>query len=216
MDLTFEKWKENVEKSNELFANATPAEKIVMVAKDVLQLCSLKYLIPKTGNYVLIGLPADLKGGDSYREKPLPEEMSTLLKEVELPYCQVCAIGGAMVATTIRLNKVPLNSSQSPCCLDDDELYVGYSGVRSSGMSERAREVFPKELLSEMERAFETGDYGYGDAGKAAQRFEAIYQNLVENQGKKFTAYADWSNDYSIFFKAGQTVWHEEMKHAET
>jgi hypothetical protein len=58
-------------------------------------------------------------------------------------------------------------------------------------MSARAREVFTNSLLELMEKAFEGGDFGYGKLNQGTSRLRAIYQNLIDNKGQRFTRYRD-------------------------
>lgn len=165
-----------IEKSNEKFAKATQDQRILMVAKDVLSLLDLERIKAQWGRYF------------SMDTSKLPEKMtskkcevSKLLKMPELPACNVCAIGGAMMASTLRLNKVKVDASY---CVEEV-----YNEGETGTMSERAEDVFPAEMLKCMEDAFEGGDFGYARLVKVETRLRAIYQNLVDNKGKCFTHY---------------------------
>jgi hypothetical protein len=100
-----------------------------------------------------------------------------------------------MVTSTLRLNDVSV--SKSNLTAEYGSLrYFGYNsedddfdGNTEDQMSARARDVFPEDLLRDMEQAFENGAYGYHRLKSAKGRLVAIYQNLVENKGKTFTYY---------------------------
>ena len=168
----------SIEKSNKEFGKASQAKKIVMVAKDVLTLLALGRVKVQSGTYVHADL-TDFKSPELEHG-----QLSDLLKDADMPSCNVCAIGGAMVATTMRLNKVPIGTV---VC------WEGLEGFFEEGeedtMSARAEEVFSGELLRLMEDAFEVGGYGYNALKSYKGRLQAIYKNLVKNKGKKFTHY---------------------------
>jgi hypothetical protein len=168
-----------IERSNEKFAKGKPHERIVMVAKDVLAMLALGRLKAQTGTYVHVELE-DTALLESVQEEGC--QVSDLLKNPALPPCDVCAIGGVMVAATLRLNKVRFEPGSS-------DLSDGFSEDEKDTMSARAEDVFPAELLRIMEEAFEEGSFNYERLSSDSGRLRAIYTNLVENKGKCFTHY---------------------------
>jgi hypothetical protein len=174
----FQKLIARIERSNKAFSKAGPAEKIVMVASDILELLSLKRINATPGTYVALPEPP----GEV-------NEVSDFLKLPRVPACDVCAIGAAMVAATIRLNRVKLVRDEYGQAMIDAVFTTGADDARmSSGMSRRALSVFPKELLREMEDAFESEHHGY-EQFESRDRLRAIYKNLVKNKGRKFTTH---------------------------
>lgn len=188
----FQQLVKRIEGSNKAFAKASKAQKIVIVAKDVLAILAARRIKAVTGTYVsLERVPqAHLDG---------LKDMSELMKLPSLPACNVCAIGAAMFATTLRLDHVPIESYNSCSGPGFDDLSADYSEGDSCGMtsdmSERARDVFPHSLLRCMEYAFEEREHGYNKTA-ASGRLKDIYTNLVKNKGKKFTDR-----------KTGEVVW---------
>jgi len=162
----FQKLVARIERSNKTFKNASPAKKIVMVAQDVLGLLDLKRISPIKGYYV-----------DLYDDDRLSKfkDLSEYLKLPRIPACRVCAIGAGMVAATIRLNNVPASDT-----------YIAFWD-NENAMSNQTMSVFPIPLLRSMEGAFEHQFYGYEQNNEG--RLRAIYENLIENKGKKFTEY---------------------------
>ena len=174
----FTKFVKQVEQSNKTFAKASREQKIVMVAKDVLQMLDLGRIKARHGEYFSVNRGK----AATYRQV----QASTLLKLPELPACNVCAIGGAMVAATLRLNKAMLQDGEPAYWPGDPHMsrvYVGYYDNSADDMAARANEVFGTTMLRMMEEAFEYGDFGYGAARRGTVRLRAIYENIVKNGG---------------------------------
>lgn len=178
----------NIKRTNKTFQKASIDKRIVMVSKDVLSLLDIRRMKAKHGTYVrLRGNAMHKLKGDSY-------QMSDLLAMPNLPSCQVCAIGAGMVAATLRLNAVEVDAPKYGVCTAYD--YGNKDeGELEKGMSDNARAAFPDELLRAMEQAFEGGSHGYYNVAHGEKRLRAIYQNLIDNKGKKFTAHDDPSYD---------------------
>lgn len=174
-----------IENSNEKFAKATPAQKIVMVAKDVIKLLDTGRAKATHGIY--FELPR-YEMADFTITKEIPKEigigrqLSEVLKMPDLPACNVCAIGAGMLAATMRLNKVRVKDNLS---YGLTETYNTSPGKDT--MSSRVQGVFGNDLLREMEDAFEEGQHGYHRIKGAEARIRNIYQNLIDNKGKCFT-----------------------------
>jgi hypothetical protein len=173
-----------IQRSNKKFESATSAQKIVMVAQDVLALLTLQRIEAEHGTYVRVPQVEKVKVNEDGNCS-----MQDVFKMPDLPACHVCAIGSAQVAAVLRLNKV-----EAPA----DEVRLGkwYSynsnhlNDSDDQISERTQEVFPDSLLREMETAFENGSYDYGKIKTPKLRLRAIYQNLIDNKGC-FTYYKD-------------------------
>lgn len=183
----FQKLVKTIERSNDKFSQASRSQKILMVARDVLKMLELNRIQATKGSYVVI--PALQQEGE---EKKGSCQLSDILKMPELPTCNVCAIGGAMVATTLRLNKVKVDCQKvfgRGFLYQDreDRSDKGLSFKTDYDMSIRTESVFPNILLRVMESAFEIGSFGYET--ETDSRLRNIYQNLVDNKGRKFTWY---------------------------
>lgn len=166
-----------IKRSNKVFNKATTDKRILMVAKDVIQLLNLDRIKATSNEYVVL----KSKLLNKYRQ------VSDLLKMPEFPACKVCAIGGAMVASTMRLNDV---NTIAGTIIGRDKIRFGFNTFDSNGMQLNAMSIFPEHLLLSMEKAFENGDYGYLHKSKKA-RLRAIYQNLIDNKGKFFSNHND-------------------------
>ncbi len=166
---------DRINRTNDKFEEADADKKRLMVAKDVLRLLDAKAVAAIHNIYVeLDQVPDKFTGRGGF-------QVSDLFKSIKTPTCNVCAIGGAMVAATMRLNDV---STWCNSVLEDS-----FDEHEEGGMSARAVEVFGKDLLRRMETAFERGSFGYHRLKSANGRLRAIYQNLVDNRGARFTNY---------------------------
>ena len=156
-----------------------------MVAQDVLTLLSANRIKAGTGDYVRMNT------GQLNLEKLEHEgqvEVADILKLPDLKACQVCAIGAGMLATTLRLDQAKVEfDPDNPYCRE----YFGYLprplNNAEGMMSSNAISVFGKELLRVMEETFEYNSYGYDRYLSPRGRLKAIYKNLIDNQGKRFT-----------------------------
>ena len=173
----------SIDKSNKAFERADRFDKIVLVARDVLALLDMRKINACHGTYVQIDLPK--------ASSELPKKLDDLLKLPNLPSCDVCAIGAAMVASTLRLDHV-----RTPKDNTEYGINAGYADpgdkydATDDEMSRQARKAFTHVLLKEMEQAFECGAYGYGSLDRGEARLRAIYQNLIDNNGR-FTRHDD-------------------------
>jgi len=171
-----------IEASNDAFKVASPAERVLAVARDVLSMLDAGRLRATHGLYVSGKLPG---GVDGYEQRG--KDLSEILRLPKLPPCRVCAIGAAMVACTLRLDEVKFGEVADSFGPTFGESYVFYRDDRMTG---NAREVFSADLLAAMEHAFESGSYGYKSVRMGEARMRAIYDNLVKNRGRKFTTHA--------------------------
>jgi hypothetical protein len=177
----------SVERSNTKFQQANRHQKIVMVSKDILKMLELKRIKAQTGTYVdMPPVPGITMEEDDADDKCSVQD---ILKMPELPACTVCAIGGAMLGTTLRLNKV---NADKLSAYHGISMWYGYDmvGTADTQASKRANSVFGTQLLRYMEEAFESNNYGYVRLS-THNRLIAIYQNLIDNKGKRFTWYKD-------------------------
>jgi hypothetical protein len=185
----------SVERSNTKFQQANRHQKIVMVSKDVLKMLELKRIKAQTGTYVEmppapgITLEKDDAGFLTYTDADNKCSVQDILKMPDLPACTVCAIGSAMLGSTLRLNKV--NASKT-AAYHGISMWYDYDavGTTDTQASKRANSVFGTQLLRYMEEAFESNNYGYVHLS-THNRLIAIYQNLIDNKGKRFTWYED-------------------------
>ena len=126
-----ESFLKRVEKTNEMFNNATNAEKRVMVAKDCIERIKLKMVTPATSR--ILSIP--------YGEVDINRDT---INSVE---CEVCAKGGLLTSFVGRVNnfnvdyfKIAGNSAKTP-------------------VHQKLSEIFTYKQLSLIELAFEGSQY---------------------------------------------------------
>jgi hypothetical protein len=187
-----------IKEHNQAFAKASPAQRIVMVAKDVL-------LQLGKGNY-------EATGGTYFETEVTAAEADTPLHTLiaNAPEaCHVCAIGSVFAScvrlanvVTVELEQQTARKLMQLCKLRGvGELLNG--GLRTDEGSTThtlslswaefgsyLKQFFPDSLLKLMENAFEQGDHGYDyyDADEE-EKLIRIMKNLITNEGKAFTYY---------------------------
>lgn len=130
---------EAIKRRNAAFEKLSPAQKRVVVAKDVLAALNARQLIARSNVYLTIDRFApELQASPNYWEL---DAQSALLKgQVS---CNVCAIGSIFVCAVERQDKITLND---------------FAGSKKNGMSEYLGDMFSAEQLDLMEAAFERTD----------------------------------------------------------
>jgi hypothetical protein len=192
--------------NNARFKKASPSRKIVMVSEDVVALVKARYFAPRRHYYVHVDEAVHSA------EKEV-RDWNQLL-ELPIPACEVCGIGAAMVASTLRL-KVPVTRWGNGMVATDYD-FDDTEAAGNPTLSGRALQVFPAVLLRTMEDAFEFGNYGYKQEDQTA-RLLAIYENLIQNKGRSFTVFNDsdemlWSVDalkqQAVDHRHNGNCWH--------
>jgi len=163
----------SIKEHNARFAAASPAERRVMVAKDVIAQIKAKRFFATEGTYV-----------DAVDAIPDGTRMDAPLRNIlkKVPECHVCAKGAAFLSLVRLANTVKVGD------------VLDYYGEKVENGPENLDKVawnfleqfFPIDLLDEMERAFEDMYHGY-EIDDADERLTAIMQNVIDNDGKAFT-----------------------------
>lgn len=132
-----------IKRRNKLFEKATPAQKRVLIAKDVLDQIKAQRVQPKQSYFVRIPEVADHTHGKDFRNAFLGKA---------LPYCETCAVGGLMLSCTL------FNDQHT---VGDDALghELGYyiRNGESSALKNGFLEIFDQRQLCLIEQAFEMG-----------------------------------------------------------
>jgi hypothetical protein len=128
-------------------AKLTPAQKRVLIAKDVIAQLRAKTLKAERGTYVAI-IPKQGKYENVFKTSDVGNvDVSDVLKK-RVKRCNVCAVGSVFIAHAIRFNRLPV----------DDELAahgnLSYA-ARGCKLSDRNYTAFPAFMLREMENEFE-------------------------------------------------------------
>lgn len=173
--------KENrsIKRRNEQFAQLSPSEKRVQIARDVLAQLRSKRLIATSGTW----LTGD--SGDSLYESADIEknvELQTVLKNRE--QCEGCALGGMFMCAVERHNKLKIGDLESPTS--------GEAGEDDA--IKYLRKFFSEEQLNEIEAAFEQGGGARsgsatavnfaGDIDDEEERMRLIMENIIVNKGR--------------------------------
>lgn len=147
----------------------------VAIAKDVLKQLRARRYLAQPGVY-LEADGAKVKGGDDLR-KVLPK----------IKKCHVCAIGAAFLSYVRLKDGVKVVAadgwpagSRPPAFVHPEGSHTLFSG-RASAMRDLLVQAFDRDMLSDIESAFESNWGGYRTAGN---RLRAIMLNIIRNKGK--------------------------------
>jgi hypothetical protein len=180
--------KKKIVKKNAEFKRATPAEKRVMIAKDVIAALKQKTIYSQSGTWCSTRGPIfDDETLETY-EKVYDTQISSVIKDVS---CDVCALGALFVCGVRRFNKITFGKLSEEV----------FSGAEEGSFAQEHLEYFLKGYFSEsqlslIEIAFEKGYGGYfADdpkellakkmfKGTAKNRMIGIMNNIIKNKGK--------------------------------
>lgn len=170
-------------KKNQVFERASREGRLVLIAKDVIGMFCARRIKVKFNN-AYVEFPTKLSR-DLVGSLTTDSDLANIVEQ--MPACTVCGIGGAMLAHLLIKDGVSLFQENRAVLLN----IYGRDRVlldRNSATARSLRQDMPPTLLDCIEDAFEYGVYGYHKYKGAGGRFIAIYENLVENKGKKFTS----------------------------
>lgn len=184
--------KKTIKKSNAKFAKATPAQKRVLIAKDVIAAIKAKTINPAEGVWC-----ARSDGKSLYNETQGGEQLSKLIgKNVQ---CDVCALGALFVCTVRRFNNLEAgivsNYQVSDIYEIDSYLYdffsreqirlieIAFEGGRGamiadSPLDNKVAAIFSSRGLT---TAREVEEYTELDAD---EKLLIIMKNIIKNNGK--------------------------------
>lgn len=125
---------------NKLFAAASPAEKRVLIAKDVIAQLKTDRLIAQRGIWTdMTARDSDIDGADSFQ--------STFLKNKNVA-CSCCAVGSLFIGCTLFANKIKNADIEDNFDLGD-MLFEGHNFANGFN------KLFSREQLGLIEIAFE-------------------------------------------------------------
>lgn len=158
-----------VEAEKELFRNANPRERRLMIAKDVLAQVEAGRIIAKQGTLIKTGF---LDSKQPHRE------LKEIFWEREDP-CECCALGSIFLVTVERKDNI---------CFASHAIY----GPQVM-MEQVIRDEFPLDQILLIEQAFERGKGFYSESVNAiawgmkyadpTERLIAIMENIIRNNG---------------------------------
>lgn len=175
---------------NKKFKAATPSQKRVLIAKDVIAQIKAKRFKARSGTWVN---PVFRNGQDLDMFEKFDEEIAPvreLFLEQKIPACECCALGAMFMSCTLYNNKTTVENLL-------DETLNFEDLIRTSGpqFSNGLDQFFSKTQLKLIEAAFE-GDYGafswegsdktkvwYETLPNDTKRLVAIMNNIIKNKG---------------------------------
>lgn len=170
------------------------AQARVLIARDVLKGLRARKLKPTPGVYVRYPSRVEKK----IQAAPVGQDVRGVVGQGA---CEVCAIGAAVVAKIHRFDQVKIRAEERWDALVCRYISTGRGGgfFRNHGAVE---DIFPLEMLNQMEEAFEVDDsinelklgelqrydlsyaQEFGVKRKdPTKRLRAIFQNIVDNGG---------------------------------
>lgn len=164
------------EAQNESYRKAKPAQKRVMIAKDVLRAIRARRVRPTTGVYIRSRGLFETNIAYSNPEGSVQDLLPTL------PTCEVCAKGAIFACTVLRQNQVENRALANPDAqglFDDDNLSQHLRGVFSPSQLARIENEF------ECRRICSKGPYAVMGLQRfrPRRRMEEIMQNIVDHGG---------------------------------
>ena len=181
-----------IEKRNQLFAAASPEQKRMLIAKDVIEQIKAKRFKPTSGTWVrpkmkngaYLGVEEKFDGDESVRE---------LFIGKKIPACDCCALGAMFMSCTTYNDGTSVEAFEREIDWEFEEHVL--KGKLSNGLNS----FFSVEQLRLIETAFEGGDGAFmaedddKEAQKAAswydamsgddKRMVAIMENIIANNG---------------------------------
>ena len=174
--------KDYIEETNEAFEKASPDQKRVMIAKDVLLRIELRNINMKRGNFL------------SKRSLPLEKgSFKDMLNYYKRPVCDVCAKGALFCSIIGRVNNLTIDE-----LLSMDIMVSSFSDPAHQEL----KKYFSEEQIDLIEIALEGSSFlniaDYDDYGKAIDfhhnhfvesdssaeyNMIAICNNIIENNG---------------------------------
>lgn len=158
-------------KKQEAFTKLSPEEQRVTIAKDVIKQLKLKTMEAEHGVYLDLYDPPAVNGD------------AQLCDVIAGQKCQVCALGGMMIASVLLANELQV----SDVWWGGERLYA----VSGESCFTYLSRFFPREQLKAIEAAFEGWtEIEHRTVNKfspklrgATKRLTAVMKNIIENNG---------------------------------
>lgn len=183
---SIKKINKSIKKRNSIFDNASPEQKRVMIAQDVLDQIKAKRYIAKSGTWVdpQYNRNVSVKNTDSVQK---------LFADNVIEKCDVCALGGMFMSCTNLNNNVSVKTLNN---------INGYNNVglgdrikKNTKLPNELNRIFSKDQLTLIEIYFEGGSgwflsddddphvFNFFEQKTATQRLVAIMKNIIKNNG---------------------------------
>lgn len=185
----------SVKRRNELFAQLSPAEKRVQIARDVIAQLASKKLIATSGVWL-----TGIDGDDLFDKKDVernPELQEILAKQES---CEGCALGGMFMCAVERHDKLKLadlevvKDYRQEVKDNDGDGELNSGEASEDDATKYLKKFFSEAQLNDIEAAFERGG-GAKRGSEGAQffaeevdddgeRMRLIMENIIVNKGK--------------------------------
>jgi hypothetical protein len=195
-----------IRRRNKVFTAASPAQKRVLIAKDVIKQIKAKRFIAARGSWLRLYDKYDNNIAGMFGQILEPDtQIQAMFLSGAAPTCECCALGGIMMACTLY------NNNQTVEDLTSDS-NIGRNIRRGTAFSNGLHRFFSRQQLALIECAFEAGrgeffvnlDSTFSRSSllqnvafntlnlaldyekaypKADKRMIAIMQNIVKNNG---------------------------------
>ena len=163
-----------IERRKQLFAQAGPAEKRVLVAKDVIEQLDAQLFKAGRQGFLSTTYQWEKELWGAYGDLKNVSLQEELLK-TDGTACTVCALGAVFVSCTLFNNQTSLLDG-----IRDEGPKIGYHLSQDHDFANGMTEVFDKAQLALIEQAFECGRgyYQPGNLGGVAAGASAEYRQL--------------------------------------
>lgn len=174
--------------ANTTFARATPAQKRVIIAKDVIAALNSRKIVATTGLYVDEDPLVDVV----LTEKDLDKDYRQVLPKLE--ECQACAVGSMFLCAVKRADNLPLRETNLLAEIQDNKEWGDGKAAATlaevhPGFHSYLTRFFDRDQIYLMENAFEQSSIHervrvvclYGDD---EERLRMIMENVVRNRGR--------------------------------
>jgi hypothetical protein len=140
-----------IRRRNKVFTAASPAQKRVLIAKDVIKQIKAKRFIAAEGSWLhLVDKYGNNIAGPLVGEADRSTQIQAMFLSGDAPTCECCALGGIMMACTLY------NNNQTVGDLAAD-LNIGRNVRCGTAFSNGLHRFFSRQQLALIECAFESG-----------------------------------------------------------
>ena len=138
--------KRAIEARNKKFAAATPAQRRVMIAKDVLAQIKARRLRPRAGKWLDVGVAAEIR----LAAQQLDASVAQLFLAKDMPACECCALGSLFMGCALTSDKTTFSDFVTASASLDE-------AIENPEQKSVLTRYFSPAQLRTIEMAFEDG-----------------------------------------------------------
>lgn len=183
-----------IARRTKLFKAASPAQKRVLIAKDVIAQIKANRYAAKTGTWVALynKNAKKIDFGPYSAASRKNAQVQSLFLSGDVAKCECCALGGVMMSCTLYNNNQTLADFYEYDC--DVGAVVGYGDKFSNGL----HRVFSRQQLALIECAFEGGRGGFFVSLNPTSTCTPVVDPLLQNVPRDTLARAiDYAKKYA-------------------